>query len=221
MEDQFNLVSKEYDAKRRCFIPCFDDFYAGATDFICSNIVAPKTILDLGAGTGLLTMYWAKKYPNAEYVLVDLADKMLDVAKLRFKEMNNVHYVVADYAKSLPNGKFDAIISALSIHHLENEEKENLFKSIYESLPENGLFVNYDQFSAGSSLMDSWYNNSWEKIIYHGDLSDEDLTRWQERKKFDRECSIEEEVAMLKKVHFSEVKNIYSCRKFSVVVSVK
>jgi len=33
IQEQFNLVAKEYDENRRHFIPCFDDYYNGATDF--------------------------------------------------------------------------------------------------------------------------------------------------------------------------------------------
>ncbi len=39
---QFNLIAKEYDAKRKIFIPCFQDFYEGATDFILSNYGEPE-----------------------------------------------------------------------------------------------------------------------------------------------------------------------------------
>ena len=58
IEEQFNKVAKEYDVNRKKFIPCFDDFYDGATKFIAANINSPKTIVDLGAGTGLLSSYW-------------------------------------------------------------------------------------------------------------------------------------------------------------------
>lgn len=61
IEKQFNLIAKEYDANRRKFIPCFDDFYENTTRLITSNIDVPKCVLDLGAGTGLLTYYWFKE----------------------------------------------------------------------------------------------------------------------------------------------------------------
>jgi ubiquinone/menaquinone biosynthesis C-methylase UbiE len=55
IEEQFNKIAGEYDENRRKFIPCFDDFYQKTTDFITSNIDAPNRVIDLGAGTGLLT----------------------------------------------------------------------------------------------------------------------------------------------------------------------
>lgn len=55
IEEQFNLIAKEYDSNRRRFIPCFDDYYENTTNFLASKIVTPKRILDLGACTGLLS----------------------------------------------------------------------------------------------------------------------------------------------------------------------
>lgn len=48
IEEQFNLIANEYDANRRKFIPCFDDFYKSTTEFISYNINSPRKILDLG-----------------------------------------------------------------------------------------------------------------------------------------------------------------------------
>ena len=134
IEEQFNLVAKQYDCNRRKFIPCFDDYYERTTDFIASGINNPKRILDLGAGTGLLTSFWYKHFPHAEYVLSYIADGMLNVARERFNGLENVKFKVMDYTRDLSEDDFDVIISALSIHHIENDKKEDLFKRIYEKL---------------------------------------------------------------------------------------
>lgn len=76
IEAQFNLIAEEYDRNRKKFIPCFDDYYKNTTRFIVSNIIKPKRILDLGAGTGLLSYFWYQHCPESEYVLVDIADDM-------------------------------------------------------------------------------------------------------------------------------------------------
>ena len=155
MEQQFNKIAKEYDANRKKFIPCFDDFYGRTTDFIAANISTPKRILDLGAGTGLLSAFWAQHFGASEYVLVDIADEMLQIARKRFEGLPNVSYEIMDYSEKMPEQEFDVIISALSIHHLEDEEKEELFSQIYNKLPTGGIFVNYDQFCAGQTELNT------------------------------------------------------------------
>lgn len=221
IEEKFNLIAQEYDSNRKKFIPCFDDFYKNTTKFIVSHIEEPKRILDLGAGTGLLSYFWYQQCPASEYVLVDIAGEMLNIARKRFSGLDKVSCQILDYAEELPEGDFDVIVSALSIHHLENGEKGNLFQRIYDRLPENGMFVNYDQFCAGQTELNDWFDSYWERQLADSGLTDKDMELWKERRNLDRECSVEEEIEMLGKCGFRIVKCIYSCQKFSVLVAIK
>lgn len=221
IEEQFNYIAKEYDINRKKFIPCFDDYYENTTKFILSNITKPKRVLDLGAGTGLLSYFWYQQCPSAEYVLVDIADEMLRIARERFAGIDTVSYQILDYSKGLPKGEFDVIASALSIHHLENEEKQELFAQIYDKLPSGGLFVNYDQFCAGEDRMNEWFDSYWEKQLANSGLSEQDIELWKERRKLDKECSVEEEIDMLSNCKFRIVKCVYVYQKFSVIVAIK
>ena len=178
-------------------------------------------MLDLGAGTGLLTYYWFQECKTAEYVLVDIADEMLDISRKRFAGLKNVHHRILDYTKQLPEGKFDAVISALSIHHLDDMRKMELFERIYETLPTGGIFINYDQFCAGSPMMNEWFDFYWENQLVQSELTTKDIELWKERRKLDLECSVEEEMSMLRQCSFSEVKCLYSYHKFSVIIAVK
>lgn len=221
IEEQFNLIAKEYDVNRRKFIPCFDDFYETSTSLILSGGDKPKRILNLGAGTGLLSYFWYKHCGSAEYVLTDIADEMLEISRKRFHGADNVHHQIMDYTKQLPDGKFDAIISALSIHHLDDVQKSELFKKIFEKLTDGGVFVNYDQFCAGTDKMNKLFDSYWEKQLSDSGLTDRDIELWKERRRLDKECSVEEEMEMLRQASFSQVKCVYSYHKFSVIISNK
>ncbi|MBQ8849174.1 MAG: class I SAM-dependent methyltransferase [Clostridia bacterium] len=221
IKEQFNFVAREYDANRKKFIPCFNDYYENTTKFIISNIEKPKRVLDLGAGTGLLSYFWYQECPLTEYILVDIADEMLNIARKRFEGINNISYQVMDYSKELPNEDFDVIASALSIHHLENEDKQKLFTRIYDKLPSGGLFVNYDQFCGEQSEISKWINSYWKIQLATSGLTEHDIELWRERQKLDRECSVGEEIEMLRKSGFKIVECVYSCQKFSVIVAIK
>lgn len=221
IESQFNAIAKEYDVNRRKFIPCFEDYYKNTTAFIASNINVPQSIIDLGAGTGLLSYYWYKHFPKSNYLLVDIADDMLSVARQRFQGIDNVSYQISDYRKELPKNSFDTIISALSIHHLEQAEKEFLFSRIHQMLPKGGTFVNYDQFCAGNNELNIWYDQYWENQLFNSGLTNRDIELWQERRKLDRECSVEEETDMLTRSGFRIVKCIYANQKFAVIMAIK
>ncbi len=130
-----------------------------------------------------------------------------------YQTVNNIY--------KLPDTIFDMVISALSIHHLEDKDKKKLLARIYDSLPNGGLFVNYDQFCAGQLQMDHWLNSFWESQLAKSGLTDKDMELWKERRKLDRECTAEQEVDMLKGCRFKMVKCIYSYQKFSVIVAIK
>lgn len=221
IKEQFDLIANEYDANRRKFIPCFDDFYENTTRLVLNNIAAPKRVLDLGAGTGLLTYYWYRQCQGAEYVLTDIADKMLEVSRKRFSGLQNISHMVMDYTKELPHGDFDAVISALSIHHLEDTQKAELFDRIFSKLPKGGIFVNYDQFCAGTLRLNKWFDSYWEKQLTDSGLSDRDIELWHERRRLDKECSVQSEIEMLRDSGFFEVSCLYSYHKFSVIAAVK
>ncbi len=152
---------------------------------------------------------------------MDIADEMLNIARKRFAGIDNVSYQVLDYSNGLPNEAFDAIISALSIHHLEHEDKQKLFSQIYEKLPIGGLFVNYDQFCAGQDEMNRWFNYYWEGQLANSGLTQHDIELWQERKKLDKECSVNEQIEMLRRSGFDKVDCVYTYQKFSVIVAIK
>lgn len=219
IEEQFNLIAGEYDSGRRKFIPYFDDYYERTTAFAASFIGAPSRILDLGSGTGLLAMYYFRHFPHAEYILADMAEEMLKVAKKRFENIRNIDYSLIDYTKELPDGNFDLVISALSIHHLENEQKLKLFHDLKEKNPSGGWLINYDQFCCDSKEMDNAVNAHWINHLYHSGLSETELARWEERRKLDRECSVAAEIAMLKKCGFKSVECIYLNGKFAVIAA--
>ena len=42
---------------------------------------------------------------------------------------------------------FDAVISSAALHHFSKEEKEILYKKIYDSLKDGGQFINSDKFA--------------------------------------------------------------------------
>ena len=98
-------------------------------------------ILDIGAGTGLLSGFLMEKYPKASLTPIDLSKKMLDIAKDRFISNSNVNYIIGDYSKYDFVEKYDLVVSALSIHHLEDEEKKEFYKKVTLCLNKVGFLL--------------------------------------------------------------------------------
>jgi tRNA (cmo5U34)-methyltransferase len=217
---QFNSAASEYDKQRELFIPCFDDYYGIVQTFLEFNRPEVQTVLDLGAGTGLLAMYVKQVFPNASYVLVDLADQMLEIARKRFTGCENVKYEINDYSESLPESAFDLIISALSIHHLNESQKQSLYKNIFKKLNRNGCFINLDQFNAESEKLNEFYTKSWyERIKNKVGKSEENS--WLARRELDKENTVSQTIEMLRESGFRDAECIYQYMKFAVIVAFR
>ena len=220
MREQFNSVARKYDSQRRLFLPCYDDYYKTSVSLLKCYKDDFTKIVDLGAGTGLLTKEIYELYPDAHYVLIDVAGDMLKIAKERFSGLNNFEFMESDYAEDIPVKNCDLICSALSIHHLENNEKAALYKNCYEKLDKGGCFINLDQFNAETETVNNLYNDWWYSYI-NWNVTPEEEASWMERRKLDKENTIQETVELLKNSGFKDVECIYHFMKFGVIMAIK
>ncbi len=221
IKDRFNLVAQKYDNQRRFFIPCFDDYYQTSISFLSTIKSDFNSILDLGAGTGLLTKFLYEKFPNAKFTLVDISDQMMDIAKQRFANMDNFSFLISDYSKELPTIQFDLIASALSIHHLDNDSKAFLYSNVYKDLPDNGYFINLDQFNASTDFINEKYNKYWYNFIGQSSILQMERDSWLQRRELDKENTISETLILLERIGFRHVECIYSYMKFGVILAIK
>ena len=61
----------------------------------------------------------------------------------------------------------------------------------------------------------------WENQLFQRGLNQHDMELWKERRKLDKECSVEKETEMLSRSLFKTSKCVYSYQKFSVIVAMK
>ena len=224
IRDAFDSIASKYDSNRKKLIPCFDELYSIPISLI-TLIPGKKStrlnVLDIGAGTGLLTSFLLEKYPDSNVTLIDMAVGMMDIAKIRFKGNNNINYIIADYVDYDFGGIFDVIISAMSIHHLTHNDKQGLFAKIYNHLRPGGLFVNAEQILGNTETIEAYYKKEWEKTIRQSGVPEEEIAAWKERLKLDRESTVEQQINWLKDAGFTDADCAYKFYKFAVIFGVK
>ena len=69
--------------------------------------------------------------------------------------------------------------------------------------------------------LNEWFNSYWENQLEISGLTDKDINLWKERRRLDKECSVEEEIDMICKCNFKTVKCVYAYQKFAVIVAIK
>jgi ubiquinone/menaquinone biosynthesis C-methylase UbiE len=110
----------------------------------------PIKILDVGAGYGALTQFLLNHYSNATAVCQDGSDEMTKLGQERMADIKGrFEYVLCDFSKAgwsakVP-GSFDAVVSSLAIHNVQNPSVvRSIYQEIFPLVKNGGCFLNYD-----------------------------------------------------------------------------
>ncbi|MGE7602307.1 class I SAM-dependent methyltransferase [Peribacillus sp. NPDC097675] len=220
LRESFNEHASQYDEQRRKLIPCFDDFYSIPITVLDTKNEKPH-VLDIGAGTGLFSSFLKEKFPKAKLTLIDISEKMMKIAKDRFKSESDVEYLIADYTDYVFDRKYDFIISSLSIHHLTDDEKRNLFNCLYDALKPSGMFVNADQVHGQTAHIESLYKEDWANKINSSGLTLDEVEAAHERTKLDKMSTLEDQIQWLQQSGFQDVDCLYKYFNFVVLYGRK
>ena len=124
MSAQFHLNPDTYLDEIRAEVPRYDELQRAAVDAIP---FAPDRVLELGMGTGETTRVLLEAYPNAWVIGLDSDPNMV----YRARELG-IEARLARMEDPLPDGPWDLVISVLSVHHLDDEGKRDLFRRVRE-----------------------------------------------------------------------------------------
>jgi tRNA (cmo5U34)-methyltransferase len=217
IETLFDEAAADYDRARRQLVPGLDGFYGAALESVPFRQDAQIQMLDLGAGTGLLSSMVAGRFPRSRVTLVDLSVEMLRVARRRLSEGNGrFEFRNMDYArKPLPRG-YDLVVSALSIHHLTHGDKKELFEKVHDSLAEGGYFVNADQVQGETPDEETSYREWWLRRVREAGVSEGDLAAALSRMRADRNASLRAQLEWLAETGFESVRCAYTDHRFAV-----
>jgi tRNA (cmo5U34)-methyltransferase len=213
----FDAHADAYDAARRRLIPPYDSFYGTAVEAV-GLAGEVRRVLDLGAGTGLLAAAVRGAYRAARLTLTDAAPGMLDKARDALGD-TGVEYVQRDLAEPLPDGTWDAVTSALAIHHLDHAQKRDLFARIHAALRDGGIFVNAEQVDGPGPYFTQLYADWHERRAREAGSSDEEWAGAEERMSHDRCAGVEDQLTWLREAGFAEADCLFKDHRFAVIVA--
>ena len=155
-EDGYNVVANLYDENENYL----NSFEQGELVPLLGGI-ANKEILDVGAGTGRLSVSLANR--EAKVTALDSSPKMLQILK---RKNSKITTVVGD-AENLPfdDNAFDIVTAAFLIVHLKDPTR--FFDEAYRVLKDGGTFVvtNINQkdpppvkTASGNIIIESFYH---------------------------------------------------------------
>ena len=182
MADSYSILSKWYDK-------LMDDFdYPSLTAYYCSAIKKysedlPKQILDLGCGTGSVSIILAEK--GFDVTGIDISSEMLSMAALKTNEQNlKIKYACENMAYLDAGRGYGAAVCSLDgLNYLvDKEELSSCISRVADALVSGGLFM----FDVNTKYK---YENVYADNSYVYDLDDFFLVWQNYYKKSTCKCS--------------------------------
>jgi tRNA (cmo5U34)-methyltransferase len=160
----------DFDHGIRSLLPRYDEILDVLTHCLPSN---SRYILELGCGTGEVSLKVLKRCPEAQIIALDYSPRMLQFAQDKITAAGYEQRwtgIQADFGEWAINpekldmgSEFDACVSSLAIHHLQDEMKLKLFERIATSLKQDGCFWNADPILPESPALAEIYQGAREE----------------------------------------------------------
>ncbi len=200
----FQGQAEDYDGLIPKIIPYYHEQNEILLNLIPFDADAKLKALDLGAGTGILSELVLTSFPKSKVTAFDLSDKMVKICseKLRAFE-NRLDFKLGDFSIDDIGGGYDLVVSGLSIHHLEDNDKERLFKQIYKSLNRGGVLLIRDCINGATSTLTDKYEELW-RVFMRG--NGEDDAKWFTRHiEEDTPSTVSDQLSWLRSAGFENV----------------
>lgn len=132
-------------------------------------------ILELCCGEGLLAEALLSRWPAAEITALDGSAEMLARARTRLAPMGSrastgmFDLGAADWRKL--TAPVDAVVSSLAIHHLDGEQKRQLFADVFRMLSHGGVFVIADLILPDAESALALAADEWDETVRERSLS--------------------------------------------------
>lgn len=178
----FTDIVSEYDEIIRKLVSPYPEILWSMFYYLPKEF-QPKKVLELGCGSGNLTKAIRNQWSDCSITAVDLSSAMLEKTKEKVGE-KHLELLEQDFGKlEVEANSFDIVMSSLSIHHLEDEEKIKLIKNVYKWIKPGGFFVFIDGIRADSNRLYEANNEHWINLAKQHGLTNEEMNEQIEHHK--------------------------------------
>jgi tRNA (cmo5U34)-methyltransferase len=218
VKSHFEEEAIEFDKIILKLIPYYKDMVKALINAIPFNNDDSIKVLDLGCGTGTISESLINKFPNAKVTCLDIAENMIELAKVKLKGHKDINYVLADFYHVNFSEKYDVILSSLALHHLiTDDDKIEVYKKIYDTLNEGGAFFNADDTLGSNDHLQKLYIAKWKEFMNLKISMDEIENKWiPTHKAEDNPSKLFDQLNWLHNIGFKDVDVIWKYYKFAV-----
>jgi tRNA (cmo5U34)-methyltransferase len=219
----FEGEAREFDQIILKLIPYYHEMIRALIAAIPFEASDKIKVIDLGCGTGSIAKKVKETYPNAQVTCVDIAENMIEMARIKLSSYSDVRYQASDFYQLNFSETYDVVISSLALHHLiTDEDKQDFYSKIYKALPPGGIFYNADVVLASGSHLQEAYIRQWKdfmsKSVSKQEIEDKWIPKYKEE---DRPARLMDQLAWLSKIGFVDTDVVWKFYNFAVYGGTK
>ncbi len=215
MEKRFKATeAQKYDDVIKRRVPLYNEIQTLMVSLLPFSKKEYLRVLDLGCGTAGTSVAFLKEFPLARVTGIDGSQDMLDVAAAKVKQTTwridficqDIRVVSGQWPGVRGEEEFDAIISAFSLHYLNEQEKKALFSKCRDALKPGGMLVDAEAVISPSAKVYQLYMEKWKEYQRSNGFSEDEIGA--QMLKFVRDVkplTVERQVEMMKSVGFVDV----------------
>jgi tRNA (cmo5U34)-methyltransferase len=152
----------------RYFVPEREQQIAAFVDLIPARD-QPFSVLELCCGEGLLAGALLERFPTCTVYGFDGSPAMLEHARQQLAQYGDRFqtqlFDLADSSWRALERPVHAVVSSLTIHHLDGVEKRQLFHDIYRLLESGGIFLIADVIAPASRAGAELAAKAWDAAV--------------------------------------------------------
>ena len=220
VREQFEQRAFDYDGLIPRLIPRYREQHDLILQLIPFETNAHIKVLDLGAGTGILSALILQAFPQANILAFDIAEKMLKVCQTNLSPyQERLTLQQGNFAEDDFGNGYDLVVSGLAIHHLDSAGKQTLFKKLFQSMNSGGILLIRDIVTAATPRLTEQYEQLWRQYMKAN--REDDAAWFQKYLEEDIPSSVEEQTRLLSEAGFADTACHWRHLNFAIFGGVK
>lgn len=220
VKEHFRKQAADYIGLMQRLIPQYTESGEALCNLIPFERRKAIRVLDLGAGPGVLSELVLQKFEHAQVVVFDLTEEMLQMSARRLAVYDTrVEVVQGDYTKDSFGSGYDVILAGLTLHHLEDAARREIFSKLFASLNAPGIFLAREIVVDGDPSVTDWHYALWRAFMRAG--GEDDNFWYAKHREKDHPVSVEKQLDWLRAAGFQSVGCHWRYWNFAILSGAK